>query len=237
MISSTARPSSRCSPASRRRICACTVTSSAVVGSSAISSCGPHISAMAIITRCRSPPESWCGNWPMRSRRGDADAAQQRGRAVHGRALAAGAVPAPGLGQLRADGVGRVEAGHRLLEDHRHPVAAQPGQGAAGRHRRAVEPQGARGPRAARQQAHDGQRGERLAGAGLADQAVRLPRLHRQRDAAHRLGAREGDAQAVDLQHRLITPRRSPSPSRLMPSTSTNSATPGMVITQGEKNM
>src|SRR5439155_17007639 len=40
----------------------CTVTSSAVVGSSAISSRGPAASAMAIMTRCRRPPESWCGN-------------------------------------------------------------------------------------------------------------------------------------------------------------------------------
>ena len=39
-------------------ICAWTVTSSAVVGSSAISSAGPLISAMAIITRCRMPPDS-----------------------------------------------------------------------------------------------------------------------------------------------------------------------------------
>ncbi len=58
VISSSARPSSRCSVCSSRRICACTVTSSAVVGSSAISSSGSHISAIAIITRWRSPPES-----------------------------------------------------------------------------------------------------------------------------------------------------------------------------------
>ena len=37
------------------------VTSSAVVGSSAISSFGSQLSAIAIITRWRSPPESWCG--------------------------------------------------------------------------------------------------------------------------------------------------------------------------------
>ena len=60
-------PSSRCRSASSRRICAWMVTSSAVVGSSAISSSGSHISAMAIITRWRSPPESWCGYWPSRS--------------------------------------------------------------------------------------------------------------------------------------------------------------------------
>ena len=39
------------------RICAWIVTSSAVVGSSAISSCGRQASAMAIITRWRMPPE------------------------------------------------------------------------------------------------------------------------------------------------------------------------------------
>ena len=61
VISRIAMPSSRCSRRSRSRICAWIVTSSAVVGSSAISSWGSQASAMAIITRCRMPPESWCG--------------------------------------------------------------------------------------------------------------------------------------------------------------------------------
>ena len=43
------------------RICACTVTSSAVVGSSAISTSGSLAIAMAIITRWRMPPENSCG--------------------------------------------------------------------------------------------------------------------------------------------------------------------------------
>ena len=43
------------------RIWAWMVTSSAVVGSSAISSSGLHDSAIAIITRWRMPPENWCG--------------------------------------------------------------------------------------------------------------------------------------------------------------------------------
>ena len=43
------------------RICACVVTSSAVVGSSAIRRTGSRISAMAIMTRWRWPPDSWCG--------------------------------------------------------------------------------------------------------------------------------------------------------------------------------
>ena len=47
----------------RFRISACTVTSSAVVGSSAISTSGWLASAIAIITRWRCPPDSWCGYW------------------------------------------------------------------------------------------------------------------------------------------------------------------------------
>ena len=45
----------------RSRISAWMVTSSAVVGSSAISTRGSHEMAMAIITRCRMPPERRCG--------------------------------------------------------------------------------------------------------------------------------------------------------------------------------
>ena len=37
------------------------VTSSAVVGSSAMRSLGSSASAMAIMTRCRMPPLNWCG--------------------------------------------------------------------------------------------------------------------------------------------------------------------------------
>ncbi len=43
------------------RICACTVTSSAVVGSSAMRSFGLQLRAMPIMTRCRMPPDIWCG--------------------------------------------------------------------------------------------------------------------------------------------------------------------------------
>ena len=54
-------PSSRLIRARSSRICAWIVTSSAVVGSSAIRISGLLASAMAIITRCRCPPDSWCG--------------------------------------------------------------------------------------------------------------------------------------------------------------------------------
>jgi len=43
------------------KICAWIVTSSAVVGSSAMISSGRCSSAMAMATRCRMPPLNWCG--------------------------------------------------------------------------------------------------------------------------------------------------------------------------------
>ena len=113
-------PNSRCSSRISSRICACTVTSSAVVGSSAISTSGRHASAMAIITRWRMPPESSCG-YCFSAALGFGDA--------HGLQHLDGALGAPRrrdelgmrldrLGQLRADRQHRVERGHRLLEDH-----------------------------------------------------------------------------------------------------------------------
>ncbi len=60
-MNSIAMPVCFCRSASSFRICACTVTSSAVVGSSAMNRSGSLASAMAIITRWRWPPESWCG--------------------------------------------------------------------------------------------------------------------------------------------------------------------------------
>jgi len=61
VISSRARPSSRRSSSSRASTWAWTITSRAVVGSSAISSRGEQARAMAIITRWRWPPDSSCG--------------------------------------------------------------------------------------------------------------------------------------------------------------------------------
>ncbi len=49
------------SSASSSRMRAATVTSSAVVGSSAIRSFGSQASAIAMATRWRWPPESSCG--------------------------------------------------------------------------------------------------------------------------------------------------------------------------------
>ena len=61
VMSRTAMPSSACRRLSSSRICAWMVTSSAVVGSSAMRIAGRQASAMAIITRWRIPPDIWCG--------------------------------------------------------------------------------------------------------------------------------------------------------------------------------
>ena len=119
----------RCSRASRSRICACTVTSSAVVGSSAISSRGSQDSAMAMATRWRIPPESWCGY--CRSRCSGAgmptDASSSTARRVGGGRSDA-EMRVQRLDELRADGQHRVERAHRVLEHHGNRRAAQPAQ-------------------------------------------------------------------------------------------------------------
>src|SRR5438874_5790096 len=66
VISMIAMPSSRWSWRISSRICACVVTSSAVVGSSAISSAGRQDSAIAIMARWRRPPLSWWASWSTR---------------------------------------------------------------------------------------------------------------------------------------------------------------------------
>ena len=66
------------------------VTSSAVVGSSAISSAGAQATPMAIITRWRMPPRELVGVVARRGvrRRGDADARQDLHRPLPQRAAA-----------------------------------------------------------------------------------------------------------------------------------------------------
>ena len=117
-------------------------------------------------------------------------------------------VPAMHVGELIADRVGRIERGHRLLEDHRHAVAAQPRGGAAGQVL-AVEDEaaGAAGG-IARREPHQRERGHRLAAAGLADDAERLPALGLKRHAAHRVqgavGRRDVDDEAVHIEERHV---------------------------------
>ena len=130
------------------------MTSSAVVGSSAISSVGLQASAIAIITRWRMPPESWCGYSP--ARRSGSGMSTRASISIACRRAAARPRPLMqphDLGDLLADGEHRVEAGHRLLEDHADLVAAHarasPARTARSRSRRAGA-RTARGPRRSR---------------------------------------------------------------------------------------
>ncbi len=61
LIMTSPMPCSATSLLSTPRTWACTITSSAVVGSSAITSRGSHASAIAIMIRCFCPPDSSCG--------------------------------------------------------------------------------------------------------------------------------------------------------------------------------
>ncbi|MNS52189.1 hypothetical protein D3C72_848990 [compost metagenome] len=108
------------------------------------------------------------------------------------------------LGQLLADGVRRVERRHGFLENHRHLAAAQCIDATAARggqvfaqHRQAAR--GALGGLG--QQAHDGQRGHRLAAARLTHQAQRFAAPDLERHVAHRVQrpARRGDVHRQPL--------------------------------------
>ena len=101
----------------RSRIPAWIVTSSAVVGSSAISTFGLHATAMAIITRWRMPPESWCGYSSMRrAGAGMPTSSSSSIVAVARRRAVEPEVVAQHLADLAADGEDRVQRRHRLLE-------------------------------------------------------------------------------------------------------------------------
>src|SRR3546814_5419772 len=86
------------------------------------------------------------------------------------------------LADLLADLHDRVEGGHRLLEDHRHLLAAQPPEamrrllqhvGALQQH---LAGNGLQRPR--RVETHDGKSGDRLSRARLADHADKLARVY-----------------------------------------------------------
>ena len=120
------------------------------------------------------------------------------------------AMPAQRLGQLRADRVGRIERGHRLLEDHRHarcradrPWRARAAAADRCRRRRSLC---AVAPRRLRQQAHQRERGQRLAAAGFADDAQHLAALDRETHVAHRMQQarreRDADVEMLDFEQR-----------------------------------
>ena len=187
------------------------VTSSAVVGSSAISSAGSSTSAIAIMMRCRCPPESWCGyDAIIRSGSGSCTARtmsrtfSRRARGLQVR------VRREHLVDLVAAAHDRIQRRHRLLEDHRHPRAAQfaqPGLVGGQQILPGEADVAAGGGETLRQQAHDRVRDDALARARFADEAHDLAAVHGQVDAIH--GAahdrrRGGSAtvEVADVEHR-----------------------------------
>ncbi len=119
------------------------------------------------------------------------------------------AVAAHRLGDLLADAKGGVQRGHRLLKDHRHPVAAQ--RAIAVERRQIVGASlevHAALPDAddvAWQKAHQRQRGDALAAAGLAHDAKRLARGDLQRHVLHEVEVTppQPQAQILDPPQRL----------------------------------
>ncbi len=86
VMSSMAMRRRACSSRSTSSTWAWMVTSSAVVGSSAINSCGSPASAMAIMARCFMPPENWNG-YSSRRRAGSGMPTARSSRSASSRAL------------------------------------------------------------------------------------------------------------------------------------------------------
>jgi len=106
------------------------VTSSAVVGSSAISSFGRQISAMAMQTRWRAR-ELEGEALQRRFRIGEAYPGEHGGGFCFGGPLVKGAVEQQRFGDLVADGVDGAERRHRLLEHHAEIAAPDVAHGPA----------------------------------------------------------------------------------------------------------
>ena len=213
LIRISASPSSARSRSSRSSTCACMITSSAVVGSSAITSAGRQASAKAIMARWRWPPESWCGY---------ARPCVEDSPTV----FSSSAIRPPTLPRLRlvqldrledlaVDALDRVEGVHRALEDERDVAPAHELHPALGP---AVDPDRLLGARRVqrdrparhqrrRQQLHDRQRRRRLAAARLAGQPERLARLDSQVDAGHDRLPAVADLEALDLQQAQVRSR------------------------------
>ena len=213
MIRITAIPSSSWRRSISARIWAWIVTSSAVVGSSAIRSFGlvgeRHRDHRALAHPARELVRVVVD---AALRVGDPDQPEQLDRAPSRAAcLGTSLVGLDRLDDLVADLVERVQRGQRVLEDHRDLVAA---------HARAarsvvelaqvaaLEHDPARDPRVRRPgQAQDRQVGDALAAARLADDAERLAVLDRERDAVDGLDdavlGLEAGPEVVDLEQRL----------------------------------
>ena len=211
VIRITAESNSARRLSSRARIWAWIVTSSAVVGSSAITMSGLQERASAIMTRWRMPPDSSCGYVSIRSVAFGMPTCFSRSIA---RRLACffeiDFVRDDRLDDLDADPVHGIERRHRVLEDHRDLVPADIAQ-ARLRHGQQVLPL-VDDLALERRVLAAGQPEERhsrhaLPRAGLADDPEHLAALELEVDAVDRshdpVFGRESDLEALDLQQRF----------------------------------
>ena len=193
---------------SRCRIWAWMVTSSAVVGSSAISTLGWQASAIAIMARWRMPPDSWYGYSCTRragseictrsSSRSACASASRRDRPWCSVSDSAIWRPMVNTGLSEVIGSWKIIDSWlpRMARMASRAAPADPGPRIRWRRRRRDR---------ARAASHDGQRGDALAAAGFADQAQRLAgqQIERQAVDGHRGGlvAIETGGQVAHAQH------------------------------------
>ncbi len=143
----------------------------------------------------------------------DADLVQEFGGAVRGGTRAHPEVDPQALADLRADGVHRIQRGHRFLEDHRGDASPHAPHHALGRAdqfiRIAIASHQACGTRDSavrrgRREAEQAEAGHALAGTGFAHQRQGLAAAYREADVAHgmhRSGcSAEGNVQVAYIQ-------------------------------------
>ena len=144
----------------------------------------------------------------------DAHEIEQLRGAVHRLGLGDAVVRLDRLHQLGADVVDRGQCGQRVLEDHADAVAADLGHRAIGLAQQLVagEPHGAGDLRVLGQKPHHRERGDGLAGAGLAHDAEGAAGVEVEVHAAHRPDHAcfrgEGDVEVAHGQHRVAGRRR-----------------------------
>ena len=125
-MNSAAKPNSRWISSNSSSTRACTETSSADVGSSAMSSFGFSASARARLARCRWPPESSCGKRSPNAFGSCTASSSSSTRAARGLRAVGPLVHDERLGDAVGDGQQRVEARRRVLEHEPDPLAQRP---------------------------------------------------------------------------------------------------------------
>ena len=163
---------------------ACTDTSRAETGSSAISTFGSRASARAMPIRCRCPPENClraAGRAPARGRPTSSISSRLRSSTLPaGRACGSAAAR-----RASADGHPRVQRAVRVLEDHLDQRAAASVSGAPCKRRRR---RSGSSPAVGRYRPTTQRAERRLAAARLPDQPERLPAVQRRGRRRRRRG-------------------------------------------------